>query len=622
MNWKNSIRLYTRTFAYFRDGLAQIIAQLLMICLGVLLGVLGAFPLAILIDSVLGSSPNRSWVYRLFFAVAPASKVGQIITLGVVTLLLRLAQELLSMIQTLVGIKVGYMGLMKVRCDLFRKLQELSLAYHRSQPQGDAIYRLSYDAFGFQTILNLAVQTILVSALTLAMMLWFMFSMNWQLTLIALAVIPPLLWASAHYGKIFRDKSLAAKQAESEMTTAIQRSVSSIELVQAFGREADELAHFHDTVGHSVKTWLKLHWEEVCYWLWIGSIFAVGGALIFGYGALLAYRGLEGEGTFTVGQLSIFLVYLSQLYGPLNKLSNSGSSLQGGIAGVQRVFEVLDRPAGIADRPGAQPLPLRPRTLEFDRVSFEYRPGEPVLRELTARIEPGQMIAFVGSSGVGKTTLLNLLPRFYDPTSGAIKLDGHDVRGVKLRDLRRHVALVLQENAVLPATVAENIAYGRPDATESQIRRAAEMAGAAEFIDKLPQKYETVLGERGSNLSGGQRQRLSIARALLTEAPILVLDEPTSALDAETEALVIGTLRELKGTRTIILVSHRLSSVADCEQIFVMNEGRVAERGTHQELLDAHGIYRSMAKHQFKLEEEFVATDERPMDTDKTESRI
>jgi len=600
MTSMDHIRLYRRTFAYFRDGLWQIVLQLAMICLGVLLGVLGAFPLAILIDGVFGTNRTGSWVYRLFFAVAPASVGGQIITLGIVTLLLRLAQEVLSMVQTLLGIKVGYQGLMKVRCDLFRKLQELSLAYHRSQPQGDAIYRLSYDAFGFQTILNLAVQTILVSALTLVMMLWIMLSMSWQLTLIALAVVPALLWASWHYGKIFREKSLAAKQAESDMTTAIQRSVASIELVQAFGREADELAGFHATVGLSVKTWLKLHWEEVCYWLWIGSIFAVGGALIFGFGGWMAWRGIDG---FTIGKLSIFLSYLSQLYGPLNKLSNSGSSLQGGVAGAQRVFEVLDRDVTVADSPNAQPLPLRPRALEFVNLGFEYTPGTPVLRDISVRIEPGQMVAFVGSSGVGKTTLLNLLPRFYDPTTGALKLDGHDLRTIKLRDLRKHVALVLQENSVLPATISENIAYGRPDASEAQIRRAAEMAGAAEFIQKMPKKYDTVVGEKGANLSGGQRQRLAIARALLTEAPILVLDEPTSALDAQTEALVIHTLSQLKGHRTIILVSHRLSSVSDCEQIFVMHEGRVAERGTHDELLAARGLYRDMARHQLKLED-------------------
>lgn len=610
MRWSDSIRFYARTIGYFRDGLGQIVLQISVMCTGVLLGVLGAFPLAILIDGVFGKAPRagEAWPYRLFFDLAPSSIPGQVIALAVVTLLLRLAQEVLSMVQTLVGIKVGYRGLLKVRCDLFAKLQQLSLAYHKSQPQGDAIYRLSYDAFGFQTILNLLVQTILLSAITLLMMMWIMFSMNWQLTLIALAVVPPLLWASSHYGKIFRAKSLAAKEAESQLTTAIQRSVSVIELVQAFGREADELARFHGTAGQSVRTWLKLHWDEVCYWLVVGTIFAIGGALIFGYGGLLVW-----QQRFTVGQLSIFITYLGQLYGPLNKLSGSGSSLQGGIAGVQRVFEVLDREPAIKDAPGAIALPLRDRVLQFDQVSFEYRPGQPVLRDVSVTISPGQMVAFVGSSGVGKTTLLNLLPRFYDPTSGVIRLDNYDLRQVKLSDLRRHIALVLQEGSILPASVAENIAYGRPAATEAQIQEAAQLAGAADFIDKLPEKYQTLLGERGSNLSGGQRQRLGIARALLTEAPILVLDEPTSALDSEHEAMIVQTLRDLRGKRTIVLVSHRLSTVADCDQIFVMDDGRVIERGSHDELIARRGKYYLMAKHALKLDDSAdVETDKVP----------
>jgi ABC-type multidrug transport system fused ATPase/permease subunit len=581
---------------------------------GVALGALTPFPLAILMDGVFAATHAGIARYHWFFRYAPDSIVGQVITLAVLTLLLRLGQEILSMVQTLLGIKVGYDGLMKVRCDLFKKLQQLQLAYHRSQPQGDAIYRLSYDAFGFQTILNLFVQTILVSLLTLGVMTCFMLAMDWRLTLIALAIMPALLWASKHYGKIFHEKSLAAKQAESDLTVAIQRSVSAIELVQAFGREAEELAHFHLTVGQSVKTWLKLHWEEVCYWLIIGVIFGVGGALIFGIGGWMVWRDQivrHDPNGFTIGNLTIFLAYVGKLYDPLNKLSGSGSSLQGGVAGVQRVFEVLDRDITIADAPDAIPMPVRPRVLEFDHVGFEYRPGEPVLRDVCVHIDPGQMVAFVGSSGVGKTTLLNLLPRFYDPTQGALKLGDTDVRKIKLKDLRRHVALVLQENAILPATVAENIAYGRVGADEKSIAAAAELAGAAEFIEKLPKKYQTPIGEGFSTLSGGQRQRLGIARALLTEAPVLVLDEPTSALDPRHEAMIVQTLANLKGKRTIILVSHRLSTVADCDQIFVMDEGRVAEHGTHQQLIDFHGLYFAMAKHQFKLEEETLATDEK-----------
>jgi subfamily B ATP-binding cassette protein MsbA len=241
--------------------------------------------------------------------------------------------------------------------------------------------------------------------------------------------------------------------------------------------------------------------------------------------------------------------------------------------------------------------------LKLDKVSFEYRAGDPVLRDVDVIVKPGQMVAFVGSSGVGKTTLLNLLPRFYDPTSGALMLDDIDVRKIKIKDLRAHVALVLQENLILPTTVAENISYGRPDASQAQIAEAARLAGAATFIDKLPEGYETVVSESGGNLSGGQRQRIGIARAILTEAPIMVFDEPTSALDPHHEAMITQTLRGLKRQRTILIVSHRLSTVIDCDQIFVMDEGRIVERGTHDELIRMGGCYAAMARQQLKIEE-------------------
>jgi ABC-type multidrug transport system fused ATPase/permease subunit len=301
--------------------------------------------------------------------------------------------------------------------------------------------------------------------------------------------------------------------------------------------------------------------------------------------------------------LLVFLGYVNQVYGPLQSLSGSGASIQGGVASVQRVFDVLDRDPIIKDAPDAIHLARQARTLALQNVGFEYRPGEPVLRDIDVTIQPGQMVAFVGSSGVGKTTLLNLLPRFYDPTSGVLALDEIDIRKVRVKDLRAHVALVLQDNLILPTTVAENISYGRPDATMAQIRRAAEMSGAAGFIDKLPEKYDTVISESGGNISGGQRQRIGIARAILTEAPIMVFDEPTSALDPHNEAMITQTLRDLKRQRTIILVSHRLSTVIDCDQIFVMDEGRVVERGTHKELLAVHGLYAEMARQQLRIEE-------------------
>lgn len=587
-----------RALAYFRPDTTWIVLSLVLIGASAVLSLLWPWPLAILIDSVLGSRGADHWIYRLFFyRLAPEGKAQQILVLAIAMLALRLAEPVIRTIYTLVSIRIGYNGLLRVRCDLFQKLQSLSLAYHKSQPQGDAIYRLSYDSLGFQSLLN-ALVSVLVNAVTLVAMTWIMFTMNWKLTIIALAVVPVLLVTIRRYGSIFRARYAESSEADSQLTTAIQRSVSSIGLVQAFRREADEFAQFHSTASRSVGVKMRLHWDEVMYWLWLGIIFALGAAGIFWYGATLVLNGqLE------VGVLTVFLMYLDKLYDPLNKLSGSGSTLTGCLTQVNRAFEVLDRDPVIHDAPDAAPLAVQPRVLELDHVTFEYSKGTPILQNVTARIDAGQMVAFVGSSGVGKTTLLNLLPRFYDPTGGALRLGGQDLRKIRVSDLRKHVALVLQDSVILPTTVAENIAYGKAQASRNEIEEAAKLAGADSFIRALPQGYDALVNESGSNLSGGQRQRIAIARALLTEAPIVVLDEPTSALDPQHEQLITQTLRSLKGKRTIVIVSHRLSTVADCDQIFVMDEGSIVERGTHDQLLAARGTYFRMARHQFKLEE-------------------
>ena len=305
-------------------------------------------------------------------------------------------REVLGTLQSLLRNKISYNGLMRVRCDLFRKLQELSASYHRSQPQGDAIYRVSYDTFGFQSMLGLAT-SVLLNVLTLVTMAWIMFSLNWRLTLISLSVAPLLVLTIRLYGKVLADRSTAAHETDAEFTTTLQRGVSTISLVQAFGREAEEYSRFHNSVRNSVKTWLQLYWHEMMYWFWIAMILGVSGAAVTGYGGYLIFKGVM-----TVGGLTYFIDYLRNLYEPLSALSGTGSSIAGGMAGVKRVFEVLDLDPVIRDAPDAISLPRQARVLTLDNVGFEYLPGTAVVEGINVCVKPGEMAAFVGSSGVEK----------------------------------------------------------------------------------------------------------------------------------------------------------------------------------------------------------------------------
>ncbi len=597
-------RAYARAARYFRDDLGMVVFSTFLVGLTTLAGLAQPFPLAILIDSVLQHKTAVPWPHRLFLHVAPQSIGGQIILLAVIMLVLRLAQELIGLWQGYYKIVIGYNGLLRVRCDLYRKLQELSLSYHRSHPQGDAIYRVAQDTYGILNAFNV-LQAIFVNAIILVCMSAIMVAMNWKLGLIAVGVMPVLFLTIKYYGKVLTDTALKAAQLDTNMTSIVQRSVSTISLVQAFGRQKDEYDRFQHSVEVSNHAWIRMHMQSLVYWLAIGSAFGVGVALIFGVGAYMTWKNPQA---FTIGELWVFLQYtLVNLYDPLHKLSGSGAEMRKNLASMQRVYDVLDTPVDVQDAPDAIALKVAPRTLTLDHLSFAYGDGPMVLRDLNVTIQPGEMVAFVGPSGVGKSSLLGLLPRFYDATRGAIRLDEYDVRKLKLCDLRKHIALVLQDSLLLPTTIRENLAYGRPEATDEQIHQAAELSGASDFIESLPQKYETVLSEGAQTISGGQRQRLSIARALVTEAPILVLDEPTSALDPHNEQMITETLRGLKRKRTMVLVSHRLSTVADCDRIFVMEAGCIIEEGTHDQLIAAGGAYFRMARHQLKLSGEPVA---------------
>lgn len=588
---------YRRVLGYFLPDWGWLLLLLSAIATATLVGLLQVWPMALLVDTVLSPHPIRGGLLQTLVHRWADQPHYQIAALAALALGLRMLQELANVSASVINHRLGSSGLLRVRCDLFRKLQSLHIAFHHSQPQGDTIYRLTSDAAGCQGVLNVLIET-LVAACTLTVMLGVLWQRNAQLTLIALAVVPLLLVTNVWFGRVLRDRSLHAKQRESQFTSTARQSVASMLLVQAFGREHLEMQMFRSLAGSSLQAWFRFHRQFACYRLCVGTIMGVGGASIFALGGQMVYRDQilspDPHGM-TIGDLVIFLAYLTMLYDPLCKLSGAATTIQQSAVGMRRVFEVLDRQPAVQDAPGCLPLAVQPRSISFDHLSFHYDDRHQVLHDVCLQIEAGEMVAFVGSSGGGKSTLLNLLPRFYDPVSGALRLDHHDARDVCLRDLRSHIALVLQESMILPTTIAENIAYGRTGASREEIREAAELSGAAEFIDILPDGLDTEIREAGANLSGGQRQRIAIARALLTRAPILVLDEPSSALDPLHEQRLRETLQRIKGTRTIILVSHRMNTVVDCDRIYVLDRGRIVEQGTHGELLRRGGHYCALA---------------------------
>jgi ATP-binding cassette, subfamily B, bacterial len=580
---------------YFAADWLWITILIVLIGISVCVGLLEAWPLAVLIDSVLTSEPKNDWVYGLFLSVLPANKVGQVIGLVLMGMGLHIIGYCAWFGRMMINYHLNYRGTTRVRYELFTKLQHLGLTYHRSRPQGDAIYRLTSDAFGPWGIMDTVIGTS-VAAVMLVVMTAILLSQNSALTLAAFTVAPFMIWSNWRFGVRIHERALASKQIDADLTSFIQQALTRVPLAQVYRREAYELRRFRGAVGRSIRALLRLNVQEELYPLVRDSILAVGGAIILGYGGYLVYRDqilFPVEGGMTVGLLIIFVDYVRKLWEPLKWLTEFVAKVRIFEAATRRVFRILDTPEAISDDPEAEDLTVSSRTMVLDRVGFAYRSGQPILHDLCAAIRPGEMVAFVGPSGTGKSTLLALMLRLYDPTTGAVRLDGVDLRAARLTDARAHMALVAQDSLMLPTTVAANIAYGQPGASRYEIERAAELAGAG-FIQDLPEGYETVLTEGGQNLSGGQRQRLAIARALLTRAPFLILDEPTSALDPHHEQRLLETLNSLKGGRTIVLVTHRLESVTACDQVFVMEAGRIVERGTHHALLDRNGPYARM----------------------------
>jgi ATP-binding cassette, subfamily B, bacterial len=595
-----------RVLQFFRPDRARILVSLVLLLLSTTAGLLKPWPLALIVDNILGNKPLPA-----FLRWAQGwDRTALLALFGLAIVVLYLGQGALAASQNYTSIKIGLRGLVRVRNAVFRWLEHLSLRFHLSRAQGDLIYRVSWDTYAFQTLFQQGVFTFVSSSLALLLMLTVMWRLNPPLAGLALLMVPVLVLSMKILGGGMNRRSLAAHQADSQVTSAIQQTIAALPLIQSYTRESLEEERFAKRVQEAFNKRVAQHGWEVLYALVIAAGFGVTAAGLTWLGAREVLAG-----RLTLGELLVFLGYLTQLYEPLNQLSHVGATVSDARAGTERVLELLDTPQEVADGPNPRPVlkegvslsntplpangpePLRVRgEIVFDAVSFGYTPGQLVLNNVSFTIAPGESIALIGPSGAGKTTLLQLLPRFYDPTQGAVRLDGAALPEIRLQDLRAQVALVPQEPILLLASIAENIAYGKPDASRSEIEEAARAANAEGFIRRLPQQFDTVVGEGAARLSAGEKQRINIARALLKNAPILVLDEPTSALDADSEELVVNSLDRLMEKRTGLLVAHRLSTVRQVDRVVVLDAGQVVEMGTPDELLRAGGYYGRLAR--------------------------
>jgi len=549
------------------------------------------WPLKIVVDNVLGGKPLALVGYP------EETSAASLLTMAAVSLvLLYLLIGLLQVLSNYVTIEIGQRMVDDFRSELYQHLQRLSLSFHHRRTAGDLMYRLAADTFAIQTLtMNGFFPTISALAMLIGMLL-VMARVDLYLTMIALVICPLLALVIRVMSARITRVATHARERESELYTAAERSMSAIKVIQAFTREDEEHQRFIGFSRASLSANLQLYTYQTGYSMLVNVIAAVGTAVVIWVGAKSVL-----DGRLTIGDLLIFTSYLASLYAPINSISNSYGLVQGAKVGVGRVYEILEMAPDIPDGPRKLARADVHGGFELDRVSFGYVPGQPVLRDFSLRVEPGEMIALVGATGAGKSTLVSLLARFYDPDEGRVLLDGVDLRSYEVRSLRQQFGMVLQPPIVFPTTLRDNISYGRREATEEEIVAAAAAAQLGPMLAALPNGLDSELGERGASLSEGQRQRLTIARAILRDAPILILDEPTSALDAETEALLMASLEVLLRGRTSFVIAHRLSTIRTASRIVVLRDGGIAEIGTYRELVERGGHFARMHNTQFGL---------------------
>lgn len=567
------------------------------------LGVLGEglanllepWPLKIVLDNILKSKPAQGWLNQWILSTFGQDKFSALNFAAIAVLVIALLGASCSYVEKYVTTSVGQWVTHDLRRTLYSHIQRLSLAYHDHKQTGDLLSRVTGDIAAIQSFIVSGLLDSMINCITLAGMLGVMLYLNWRFTLVALSVAPFLFLVVFSYTRRIKKAAREVRKKEGEIVSVMQEVLSSIHVVKAFAREDYEQKRLEEESLEGVEIGLRARSLKAKLAPLVEIIVAVGTCLVLWFGARMVLTG-----ALSAGSLVVFIFYLGKMYKPMQQLSKMTDAYSKAVVGYERIREILETDNEIRDIPGARRAPAFRGAIGFDKVNFGYEPATLVLKDVSFRIEPGQVAALVGPTGAGKSTIISLIPRFYDPNSGSVKVDGLDVRRFQQKSLRQQISFVLQETVLFHGPIWNNIAYGKPEATRYEILRAAELANAHEFIEKLPDGYNTILGERGITLSGGQRQRIAIARAIIRDTPILILDEPSSGLDAASEKLVFEALDRLMEGKTSIVIAHRLATICRANCIFVIQDGQIVERGTHEELLRTDGLYSRLHAIQFQ----------------------
>ncbi len=579
---------------FLRPYRKQVALLAVLLVSEIVLGALQPWPLAIAIDYILtpaaeGRKAFPAIVQPLISAISHDNRFTLLVIIVVAGVVLQIVNQFVSAYGTQVQVETGQKMVYRLRGELFEHLTALGLHHHITTSTADAVYRVDVDAYAIENLVMSGLFPLATSVTALAVMFGVLLYMNVTIALLSLTVVPFMYLCLRYYTRTLVNREERVKELEAKLLGRLYEAFGAMRLVKSFAREPYELQRYATSGDTTMNARIAITWQSSLFSVVVSTITILGTALVVIVGGRLVMNG-----QLSVGRLTVVISYLAAVYGPLSAIAHTTGQLQGALAGTKRVRAMFALTPETVEAPDAVSAAEVKGDIQFEDVGFTYPSGAQVLHDIAFEAKPGQVVALVGLTGAGKTTLVSLIPRFFEATTGRVLIDGVDVKKYRIRELREKIAIVLQDPVLFQGTIADNLRYGRLDATQEEIEQAARAAHAHEFISRLPKGYDTEIAEAGGGLSGGERQRLSVARAILKDAPILILDEPTSSLDSISEEIVFAALRRLRAGRTTVAIAHRLSTVRDADQILVLDGGQIAAKGRHDELLKSSQLYRRM----------------------------